>query len=116
MFSLGWAEIFLIAVVALIVVGPKDFPYLVRQMMAVIGKLRGMAREFQSGMDQLVRETELDDVRRQVQESLDSADFRQELVRDATPEERADEAEADAAQALPVAEGKDGTDDETGGE
>ncbi len=66
MFDIGWQEVFLIAIVALIVVGPKDLPRVLKTVTAALRKLKGMAREFQSGLDDIVRETELDDMRREI--------------------------------------------------
>lgn len=66
MFDIGWTEFFIIAVIALLVVGPKDLPKAVRTVTAGIRKVRGLAREFQSGLDEMVREAELDDLKEQV--------------------------------------------------
>lgn len=63
MFDIGWQELFLVAVLALIVIGPKDLPKAMRTVRGAIRKLREMAREFQSGVDEMMREAELDDVR-----------------------------------------------------
>jgi len=67
MFDLGWQEFLLIAVLAVIVVGPKDLPRVVRQVSQWVRKARSMAREFQSSLEEVAREAELDDVRREVQ-------------------------------------------------
>jgi sec-independent protein translocase protein TatB len=66
MFDIGWQELFIAAVLALIVIGPKDLPRAIRAIRNVIRKLREMARDFQSGVDDMVREAELDDVRNQI--------------------------------------------------
>ena len=63
MFDLAWSEIALIAVVALVVIGPKDLPEAIRGVAKGIQKLRRMAGEFQSHADELVREAKLEDVR-----------------------------------------------------
>lgn len=52
MFDLGWTELLVIGVVALIVVGPKDLPVLFRRAGEFVGRLRGMAREFSSAMNE----------------------------------------------------------------
>lgn len=52
MFDLGWTELLLIGIVALIVVGPKDLPMLFRKVGQFVGKAKGMAREFSRAMDQ----------------------------------------------------------------
>ena len=69
MFDIGWVEIGLIAVVALIVIGPKDLPNAMRTLTGIIRKMRGMMREFQSGVDDLVREAELKELRDEVEKS-----------------------------------------------
>lgn len=51
MFDLGWAELLVIGVVALIVVGPKDLPVLFRKVGQFVGKAKGMAREFSTAMN-----------------------------------------------------------------
>ncbi|TVR84176.1 MAG: twin-arginine translocase subunit TatB [Rhodospirillales bacterium] len=66
MLDLGWPELFVITILALIVIGPKDLPKALRAVSVVVRKARGLAREFQSGFDEMVREAELDDLRKQV--------------------------------------------------
>lgn len=66
MFDLGWPELMLIMVVALIVIGPKELPNTIRTVSAVMRKVRAAAREFQSGLDDIARESGLDDVKRQI--------------------------------------------------
>lgn len=69
MFDIGWVEIGVIAVVALIVIGPKDLPQALRTLTGWVRKLRGMMREFQSGVDDLVREAELKELRDDIEQS-----------------------------------------------
>ncbi len=59
MFDIGWSELMLIAIVALIVVGPKELPGLFRTVGRFMGKARGMAREFQRSMEQAADESGL---------------------------------------------------------
>ena len=56
MFDIAWSELGVIAVVALIVIGPKDLPKVLRTIGQWTAKARSMAREFQSGIDDMVRE------------------------------------------------------------
>jgi sec-independent protein translocase protein TatB len=68
MLGLDWSELALIAVVAVVVIGPKDLPEAVRGVAKGIQKLRRMAGEFQGQVDEVVREAKLDDVRNQINE------------------------------------------------
>ena len=68
MLGLDWTELALIAVVAVVVIGPKDLPEAVRGVAKGIQKLRRMAGEFQGQVDEVVREAKLDDVRNQINE------------------------------------------------
>ncbi|WP_420565395.1 Sec-independent protein translocase protein TatB [Thalassobaculum sp.] len=67
MFDLGWQEFILIAIITVIVVGPKDLPRVVRSISQWVRKARSMAREFQNSLEEVAREAELEDVRREVQ-------------------------------------------------
>jgi sec-independent protein translocase protein TatB len=66
MFDIGWSEMAVIAVVALIVLGPKEIPNALKTAAHWMRTARKMAREFQSGVDQIVREAELDEARKTV--------------------------------------------------
>ncbi len=62
MFDLGWTELLVIGVVALIVVGPKDLPVLFRNVGKFMGKARGMAREFSRAMNDAADQSGMQDV------------------------------------------------------
>ena len=62
MFDIGWSELMIIGVVALIVVGPKDLPMMFRKVGNFVGKARGMARDFQSAMNQAADESGVKDL------------------------------------------------------
>ena len=64
MFDLGWSELAVIALVALIVVGPKELPQILRTAAHWMRKARSLAREFQSSVDDMVREAELDEAKK----------------------------------------------------
>lgn len=64
MFDIGWSELLIIGVMALIVVGPKDLPVLLRTLGRYIGIIRRQATEFRSQFDEVLRETELDQIRK----------------------------------------------------
>lgn len=81
MLNLDWTELALIAVVAMVVIRPKDLPEAVRGVAEGIRKLRRMAGEFQGQLDEVVREAKLDDVRNQINE-IRSFDFRGTMERE----------------------------------
>lgn len=64
MFDLGWTEMLVIGVVALIVVGPKDLPVLFRQLGRMTGRARAMAREFTSAMNDAADHAGVSDVQK----------------------------------------------------
>ena len=63
MFDVGWSEMAVILMVALIVIGPKDLPRVGRTIGKWTAKARGMAREFQRSLDDMAREAELQDLK-----------------------------------------------------
>lgn len=65
--DLSPTHIIIVIVVALIVVGPKDLPMLLRKIGKFMGKMRGMANEFRASFDEMARQTELDDLRKEVE-------------------------------------------------
>jgi sec-independent protein translocase protein TatB len=65
--DIGGTELLVIAAVALIVVGPKDLPVLLRKLGQFVGKIRGMANEFRASFDEMARQSELDELRKEVQ-------------------------------------------------
>lgn len=64
MFDIGWSELLLIGVVALIVIGPEDLPKLFRTLGRISGRARSMAREFTNAMDDAARSSGLDEASR----------------------------------------------------
>ena len=67
MLDLSWGEIVVIGTVAVIFIGPKELPGALRTLGHWVGKARTMAREFQNNVDDMIREADLDEVKKQVQ-------------------------------------------------
>lgn len=72
--DVGATELLLIAAVALIVVGPKDLPMLMRKVGQFVARMRGLANEFRASFDEMARQTELDNLRKEV-EALKSGNY-----------------------------------------
>jgi sec-independent protein translocase protein TatB len=67
-FGLSWSHMLLVLVVALVVVGPKDLPKLMRKMGQWAAKARGMADQFRRSFDDMARQSELDELRKELDE------------------------------------------------
>ncbi|MEE8274905.1 MAG: Sec-independent protein translocase protein TatB [Alphaproteobacteria bacterium] len=84
MLDIGWSEMAVVAVIALIIIGPKDLPRILRYVGRWAGKARAMAREFQSSVDDMMREAELDEVKKSV-ESVASYDVKKQIEKAVDP-------------------------------
>ena len=71
MFGVDTSELVLVAVLALIFIGPKDLPNALRTLGKWVGQVRGMARHFQSGIDAMIREAELEEMEKKWREEND---------------------------------------------
>jgi sec-independent protein translocase protein TatB len=69
MFDVGFPELFIVAVLAIVVVGPNDLPKAIRSVMGMIRKVREMGSEFQAGVKKMADEVELDAVTRKLNEA-----------------------------------------------
>jgi sec-independent protein translocase protein TatB len=69
MLDLGWSEMAVIIMVALIVIGPKDLPRVAREIGRWSAKARSMAREFQRSLDDMAREAELQDIKAELEKA-----------------------------------------------
>lgn len=65
--GMGGMEMLVIAILALVVVGPKDLPVLLRRLGKFTGKVRNMANEFRASFDEMARQSELDELRKEVE-------------------------------------------------
>jgi len=114
MFDFSWSEILLIGVVALVVIGPKDLPRVLRTVGQWTGRARAIAREFQFQLDEMVRNSELEEVRKTMNAAA-SGDI-DKTIRDmvdpggeieksvSTPEMLGETPTAPAAETAPTAE------------
>lgn len=84
MLDIGWSELLLIGIVALIVVGPKDLPILFRKAGQFMGKARGMAREFSRAMEQAADEAGVKDVTTSLKASTDPKKMGLDKLNEAT--------------------------------
>ena len=73
MFDIGWSELVVIAVVALIAIGPKELPGVLRMVGQWMGKARKMASEFQGQFQEAMREAEMADLKKSFDEVRDAA-------------------------------------------
>ncbi|MBL6598717.1 MAG: twin-arginine translocase subunit TatB [Alphaproteobacteria bacterium] len=85
MLDLGWQEFFLIATIAVVVVGPKDLPKVIRTVVGWIRKVRSMARDFQGSIEEVAREAELDEIR-QATAKLKGSDLKQSILDTVDPD------------------------------
>jgi sec-independent protein translocase protein TatB len=67
MLDFSWSHILLVLIIALVVVGPKDLPRLMRTIGQWTGKARAMADEFRKSFDDMARQTELDELRKEIE-------------------------------------------------
>ena len=72
MFDLGWGKIVIIAVIALVVIGPKELPAVLRTVGQWMGKIRRMAAEFQSQFQEAMREAEMADLKKSIDSITDA--------------------------------------------
>ena len=84
MLDIGWPELMIIALITILVVGPKEIPRVLRTVTQIMRKVRGMASEFQSGIDELAREAELDDLKKDIERTA-SKDIAGDLEKSIDP-------------------------------
>ena len=67
MFDIGWTEITVILVIAIIVIGPKELPKVLRTVGQWVARAKAMTRDFRDHVDEMVRETEIEDLQKQAE-------------------------------------------------
>ncbi|MGQ0566750.1 MAG: Sec-independent protein translocase protein TatB [Gemmobacter sp.] len=83
MFDIGWSELLIIGVVALIVIGPRDLPEMFRTLGRVTGKLRSMARDFQRAMESAADQAGVKDVAKDLKSMTSAKNLGLDAVKDA---------------------------------
>jgi sec-independent protein translocase protein TatB len=73
MFDIGWSELVVIGIVALIVIGPKELPGVLRALGQWVGKIKGMASDFQGQFQEAMREAEVADLKKQFDDASSAA-------------------------------------------
>lgn len=84
MLDLSWTELLVIAVTAVIFIGPKELPGTLRAIAKWVSKARGLAREFQGGVDDMIRHAEFEDIRKHLQK-IESVDVSGEIQKAVDP-------------------------------
>ena len=84
MFDLGFPELMVVVIVAVLVVGPRELPRVLRTVTGALKKIRGLASEFQSSMEEMAREADLDDIKKDIK-SVQSGDWTRKLEDDVDP-------------------------------
>jgi sec-independent protein translocase protein TatB len=110
LFDIGWSELLLIGVVALVFIGPKDLPRALRVAGYWVRKARTLSREFQSSIDQMIRDAELEEIRQDLKKATEfdlekefqkTVDPTGELAQSIKPPEIPDYFEPASAQPAP---------------
>jgi sec-independent protein translocase protein TatB len=113
MFDIGWTELLVIGVVALIAIGPKELPGALRSLGHWMGKIRRMASEFQGQFNEAMREAEVADIQKQIDSMTEGLDPIESLRKEvdaaigdnpATPDPAPSAATASASEAVPPPE------------
>jgi sec-independent protein translocase protein TatB len=106
MFDIGWSEMLVVGVVALVVIGPKELPAALRTAGRMVGKARGIASEFRQHWDDAMREAELDEIRKKAEEVTGIGDVKSTVENFIDPKGEISEAakvtETPAIEAPPV--------------
>ena len=75
MLDIGWTEMLMIAVIAIVVIGPRDLPKMLKTVGGWVRKARATVRELQTGIEDMAREAELDEVKKSVESATRMDDW-----------------------------------------
>ena len=83
MLEVGWTELLVVGALALIVVGPRDLPHLLRMVGKWVGQIKRMAREFQRSVEDAARDTDLANMKelRDLRKDIGNLDFRDQAAK-----------------------------------
>ncbi len=84
MFDIGWQELFIIVVIGILVIGPKERPRAARAISGFVRKPRMMAHEFQDGVDDMIRQADIEDIKNQA--GLTGEDLKKEIENTIDPD------------------------------
>ena len=98
MFDLGWTELLLIGIVALIVVGPKELPVLFRKAGQFVGKIKGMAREFSRAMNNAADDVGVSDISSTIRSAANPLKSSVDAVKNAATDYTSYDPETDTGQ------------------
>ncbi|RJF87289.1 twin-arginine translocase subunit TatB [Oleomonas cavernae] len=104
MFDLAWSEILLVGIVALLVVGPKELPDLLRTVGRWVRRARGMASNFQSTFDQMMRDEEMAKAKADMERAFSGSPALPQIEKPPVTPEPALGDKAEVAEALPAEE------------
>ena len=103
MFDIDSGKLLIIAIIALVVIGPKELPGVLRQVGLALGKVRRMAAEFQGQFMEAMRETELEELKKDVQKMSDSAHFNFDPLADVKSQLEDVSSQVETSLAAPIA-------------
>jgi len=100
MFDIGWSEMVVIALLTLIVIGPKELPRVLRTVGQWVRKAQSLAREFQRGLDDMARETDLEDAKKLLDSGRNLADPKKMVMNTLDPTGSVEEEARDLQSAM----------------
>lgn len=100
MFDIGWTELALIGVAAIVVVGPEEMPHLLYKLGKLVRKARLFTSDIQRSLDRIVNETEVDDLANEINQNIAGPELNAEIERQIAVEEDMTEPEEEESRAI----------------